>query len=89
MIGDENTTTNDLDIVSMEWDPNENNLLVALSDGTINLVVYNGFDSSTAVTMTFDRLNVGVNGILWKDDKSGNFLTYSKKVGAIREWNVA
>jgi WD40 repeat protein len=32
---------------------------------------------------------VGNSCILWKDDKSGDFISSTKKVGALRLWNVA
>lgn len=30
-----------------------------------------------------------MNGICWRDDKSGDFITSTKKVGTLRLWNVA
>ena len=32
---------------------------------------------------------MGCHGVQWRDDKSGDFITTTKKVGALRLWNVA
>ena len=32
---------------------------------------------------------MGMSGLCWKEDRSGDFISYSKKVGALRLWNVA
>jgi WD40 repeat protein len=37
----------------------------------------------------FDRQTTGIQSLLWINDKSGDFITTSKTVGALRIWNVA
>jgi len=39
--------------------------------------------------MSFDRQNIGVATVTWIDNISGDFLTSSKKTGALRIWNAA
>jgi len=43
----------------------------------------------TQVRFAYERQAVGVSCLCWRDDKSGDFVTASKKVGVIRLWNVA
>lgn len=54
------------------------------------MVDFNGFHpESTVLRQFYDRQSVGINCITWREDKSGDFITSSRKVGAIRIWNVA
>lgn len=70
-------------------------MLVALSNGQLAMIVFNGFKGEedegekTKWKFIYQRQSVGVNCIAWKDDKSGDFVTSTRKVGALRYWNVA
>lgn len=68
---------------------------MALSNGQLAMIVFNGFKGEedegekTKWKFVYQRQSVGVNCIAWKDDKSGDFVTSTRKVGALRYWNVA
>lgn len=53
------------------------------------MVEFNGFDDKTQVKLEYERQSIGINNIIWKDDKSGDFITTSKNVGVLKIWNVA
>eukprot|EP00347_Sterkiella_histriomuscorum_P001098 403373336 len=77
-------------VIDLSWDPNEDHLLIAFNDGSMAMIDFNGFDTQqTIMRMAYERQSVGVNCICWRDDKSGDFITSTKKVGTIRLWNVA
>lgn len=77
-------------VVDLSWDPNEDHLLVAFQDGSQVMVDFNGFtEGQTQLRFTYEKQSVGINCICWRDDKSGDFITSTKKVGTLRLWNVA
>jgi hypothetical protein len=39
--------------------------------------------------MAFEKQNIGVSSALWIDKVSGDFVTSSRKTGALRIWNAA
>lgn len=54
------------------------------------MVDFAGFEEGkTQWKFIYERQTVGVTSIVWKDDKSGDFISASKKLGALRIWNVA
>lgn len=50
------------------------------------LVFEQGFEKPRSV---FERQSAGVQSLLWINDKSGDFISTSKTVGALKIWNVA
>ena len=45
-------------------------------------------DQGTEI-IDFDRQGIGVSQVRWIDNMSGNFITTSSKVGALRLWNAS
>jgi hypothetical protein len=39
--------------------------------------------------IVFDRQNIGISTVTWIDNISGDFVTSSRKTGALRIWNAA
>jgi hypothetical protein len=39
--------------------------------------------------MKFEKQSVGISSFSWLDNISGDFITSSSKVGALRVWNAA
>ncbi|CDW86163.1 wd repeat-containing protein 17 [Stylonychia lemnae] len=77
-------------VSDLAWDPNEDHLLVSFNDGSQAMIDFNGFiPASTILRFTYEKQSVGVNNICWRDDKSGDFITSTRKVGTLRLWNVA
>ncbi len=71
-------------IKDMQWDPFEDNLLVVFGDNSMNLITFQGLDEQTFIAKKFDRLDgVEIDKIKWLKDRSGNFITTSKKVGLL------
>ena len=73
----------------MQWDPYEENLLVACSDSKICLISFNGLDNRTCVKQRFDSTSAIQTNLFWTSDKSGNFVTSSEKFGVVTIWNAA
>lgn len=69
----------------MAWYKGESYALAAYADGTMH-VFEQDFDKPRNV---FERQTAGIQSLLWINDKSGDFITTSKTVGALRIWNVA
>lgn len=54
------------------------------------MIDFGGYnEQQTVVRQVYERQTVGVNGIIWRDDKSGDFITSNRKVGTLRLWNAA
>lgn len=81
----------DNEITDMAWDKNEDHLIVSFGNGAMAMVDYGGFNEGQTnwKVMYEPQKSNKVNNIMWKDDKSGDFLTSTRRVGAIRVWNVA
>ncbi len=76
-------------ILSIAWDPFEDHIIISLQEGTAVLVNYSTNAELCNVIQVFERQAQGINFISWYEDKSGDFISGSSKVGAIRVWNVA
>lgn len=68
----------------MSWNPRENYLIVAFKDGSMSLV-----DDKGTELMDFDRQGQGINSLAWIDNMSGDLITSSPKIGALKVWNVS
>ncbi len=65
-----------------QWNPGENYLLVCYQDNRMRL-----FEAgSEKASFEFDPQGIGVRCIAWVNDMSGDFVTCTDKVGAIRVW---
>ena len=74
-----------LPVDDAQWNPAENYLLVGYRDGTLKL-----FEADkTTASVTFERQSTGVRCIQWMYNMSGDFITSSEKVGALRVWNAS
>jgi len=76
-------------VSDLAWDEGEDNIVVSFNDGMVVLITYEGLEEKTQVRMYYERQSVGASHIMWKGDKSGDFFTSSRKVGALRVFNVA
>jgi WD40 repeat protein len=76
-------------INNIAWDPFEPNVLIGFSTGNMCLIRYDGLTESTQVQLRFEEMSSGIDSMAWMRDKSGNFVTTSKKMGILRIWNVA
>ncbi len=74
-----------LPIEDAQWNPAENYLIVGYRDGTLRL--FEG--EKGAEIATFERQSAGVRAVSWLYNMSGDFLTCSQKVGALRVWNAS
>ena len=72
-------------VKDLAWNPGEDVFLAHYDDGQI--LLYN--QEEPYPKMEFENLNVGVSKVVWMDNVSGDFLTSSAKVGALRLWNAA
>jgi len=72
-------------VEDLAWYKGEDYALASYSDGTM-CVFEIGHDKPRN---TFERQAAGIQSAFWMNDKSGNFITISKTVGALRIWNVA
>jgi len=67
-------------ITDLEWNPGEDILALTFLKGNIKL-----FSMSTnEIQMTFEKQSLGASSITWLDNISGDFLTSSVKVGALK-----
>jgi WD40 repeat protein len=76
-------------VADLSWDQGEDHLLVAFNDGSLFMIDFNGLGAGTELKFYYVKQSVGINCISWRDDKSGDFITTTRKVGALRLWNVA
>jgi len=60
-------------------------VLVAFSDGSMRVYDYANPDSAEVFFSSHGQ----INSLAWINNKSGDFITSSKKVGALKVWNVA
>jgi len=72
-------------VVSVVWNPGENSFLTVLSEGSVFLFA----EEYPTPKMYYEKQNTGVAEAVWLDNISGDFLTCSKKVGALRIWNAS
>lgn len=75
----------DLPIEDAQWHPNENYFIAGYRDGTVKL--FEGFKEEPSTT--FERQGIGIKTLNWVYDTSGDFITCSVKVGALRIWNAS
>ena len=76
-------------VIELQWDPNEENILVSFTDASICLVSFSGLDPKTCVKQRFNKQSSVMSHMFWASDKSGNFVTASDKFGVLTVWNVA
>jgi hypothetical protein len=69
----------------MAWNYGEDVFIVVLSNGAMYLFS----QEEEYPKMVFDRQNIGISTVTWLDNISGDFLTSSRKTGALRIWNAA
>lgn len=76
---------NKISVEDVAWYQGENYALAAYEDGSMFV-----FEQGVAAPRSkFERQTSGVQSLLWINDKSGDFITTSRTVGALRVWNVA
>jgi hypothetical protein len=51
------------------------------------MVLYSA--ESDSCVMKFEKQSTGISSLAWVDNVSGDFITSSSKVGALRIWNAA
>ena len=79
-----------LDVTDLQWDSGEDHLLVAFGNGKLAMVNFEGFSAEKTVWKhIYERQKQGVNAIAWAEDRSGDFMVTSKKVGIVKVFNVA
>ena len=77
-------------VQEISWDPNEDNLIVALADGSMFMITFQGMtEEQCFIATTFEKQVQTLTNIVWTHDKSGKFLTSNEKIGTILMWNVA
>eukprot|EP00826_Nyctotherus_ovalis_P013547 TRINITY_DN13688_c0_g1_i12.p1 TRINITY_DN13688_c0_g1~~TRINITY_DN13688_c0_g1_i12.p1 ORF type:complete len:273 (-),score=63.29 TRINITY_DN13688_c0_g1_i12:218-1036(-) len=74
-----------LSIEDAQWHPAENYLIASFCNGEIKL--FEGFKETEM--LTFDRQGTPVRTMNWVHDTSGDFITSSLKMGAIKLWNAS
>jgi WD repeat-containing protein 17 len=72
-------------VEDLAWYRGEDYALASYSDGTMCVFEKGHTDPRN----TFERQAAGIQSVLWINDKSGDFITISKTVGALKIWNVA
>jgi hypothetical protein len=72
-------------VQSIVWNQGENTFLTVMSEGSVFLFA----EEYPTPKMYYEKLNTGVAEAVWLDNISGDFLTCSKKVGALRIWNAS
>jgi hypothetical protein len=78
------------EITDMAWDQGEDHLMVSYSNGNLVMVDFGGFEEGkTEWKFVYEQQQMKVNKIAWREDKSGDLITSSRKVGALRLWNAA
>jgi|JI9StandDraft_1071089.scaffolds.fasta_scaffold785531_1 WD40 repeat protein len=73
-------------VEDLEWFKGEDYVLAAFNDGSMRIY---DFANPDIAQVFFTPHTQGINSIGWINNKSGDFLTSSKKVGALKIWNVA
>lgn len=74
-----------VEVLDIAWDEGENHLMVSFAHGKMGMIDFNGFgEGETEWKFIYERVKQGNHGIIWKDDRSGDFLTYSRKLGVLR-----
>ena len=73
------------EILSVVWNPGEDVFLVLTNNSDILLFTMD----EAQPKMIFEKQAIGVTNVVWLDNVSGDFLTVSKKVGALRIWNAS
>ena len=67
------------------WNPGEDVFLALFKDGTLKLY---GQDEKKH-KVEFEQSQQGISKVCWMDNISGDFLTSSTKVGAVKIWNAS
>ena len=74
-----------LPVEDLAWYKGEDYLMASFSDGALAL-----YDvESEEEKQSYERQGAGTKSIAWIDNMSGDFITSTDKVGALRIWNVA
>jgi len=72
-------------VVDLSWNPGEDVFLALLKDGVLRLYG----QPEKQHKMEFESSAHGISKVCWIDNVSGDFLTSSTKVGAVKIWNAA
>lgn len=72
-------------VVDLLWNPGEDVFLALFSLGTLRL--YGQTEKNHK--MQFEAQTSGISKVSWMDNVSGDFITTSVRVGAIKIWNAA
>lgn len=72
-------------ILELRWNPGENLVLAAHKDGL--MILYNIEDRRKV--NSFEKAPQEISDYHWLDNVSGDFVTSSAKVGALRLWNAS
>lgn len=75
----------ELAIEDICWSLSEFLFLVVYSDGSMRLYEFEVPEPQ----IVFERTSTGISSVSWLDTMSGDFLTATTKVGALRLWNAA
>jgi hypothetical protein len=77
-------------IEDMAWDHGEDHLMVSFAHGKMGMIDFNGFSKEkTTWKFIYERQKQGNHCISWRENRSGDFVTSSRKMGIIKIFNVA
>jgi hypothetical protein len=72
-------------VIDLIWNPGEDNFLVLFKDSKTFLLAQDDRNHK----FDFEKQTVGISKIAWIDNVSGDFITSSIRVGALRLWNAS
>ena len=72
-------------VSDLAWNPGENLLLALFVDGAMGLI---SLETLTFV-MIFEKQSVRISSVAWMDNISGEIVTASTKIGALKIWSSA
>ena len=72
-------------VIDLLWNPGEDVFLTLFKDGSLRLYG----QEEVQHKMEFEALSHGISKVCWMDNISGDFITSSVRVGAIKIWNAA
>jgi hypothetical protein len=79
-----------VEIVDLAWDFGEDHLVVSFGHGKMAMIDFNGLTAEkTQWKFYFERQKQGNSVVEWLEDRSGDFMTSTSKVGIIKVFNVA
>jgi WD40 repeat protein len=73
------------EVVDLSWNPGENIIISLHLDGVMCLYSID----TLSLVMKFEKQSIGISSIAWMDNISGDIVTSSSKVGALKVWNAA